>query len=44
MEHMVLKLAERPNDFPKNNIENITIAIKGPATYQGQGWLIQSNN
>ena len=43
MVQTVLKVVDNPKLFPKKSIENIVKEIKGPATYQGQGSLKNSN-
>jgi hypothetical protein len=41
MEQIFDRLAENPNDFPKNISTVIISAMAGPETYQGQGWRIK---
>jgi DNA topoisomerase VI subunit B len=42
IEQAVLKLEDIPNCLPTNSKANITKAIRGPETYQGQGFIIHS--
>ncbi len=40
-EHIVLNVEDIPNCFPKKSNKAIINVIIGPATYQGQGAVIQ---